>query len=185
MSRDEDKLMEKKIKPTPKETSALELNEEKMITITILIALAIIAALLVNVAFFTPTNREEFEVIYILDSEKTLENFPTTVILGENSTFTLWIGVENHRNATTTYTVQLKMDDGESQVDPSPSQPIQSFTNTLATGELWEFPVTINLEQPGSHRIIFELWRINEKNAGNLEYTGNWVFQTVTATQTQ
>ncbi len=173
--------MEKKIKRTANSTKSASGNsEEKTIILTILVALVIIGALLVNLVFFTPVETEQFSAIYYLDSEKQTTNYPKTVVLGENSTFSLWVGVENQNDTTIDYSVQVKVDDGSSPVDYSPAEPIESFERTLADGEIWEFPVTISIDQLGSNRVIFELWFFNgTKN--DFDYTGSWVSLSVEA----
>jgi uncharacterized membrane protein len=162
-----EKFMEKKIRrPQKGAKSVLEQDEEKTITITILIAIAILAGLLIFLVL-TPPHQEPSTAIYVLDSQKQTEDFPKIVVLGENNTFSLWVGVENH-NGITTFSVQIKLDDGKGAVDSSPVEPIESFEKTLADGQLWEFQVTITIDQVGSHRIIIELWSSDE-------YLGNWV----------
>jgi len=176
-------FMEKKIKRTPQGTkSASYGSEEKTIILTILVALAIMGALLGYLVFFTPTQKEPFASIYYLDSEKQLENLPKTVVLGENSTFSLWVGVENQNDTTMDYSVRVKVDDGKSLVNPSPVEPIESFNRTLLNDEKWEFPVTISIDQLGHNRIIFELWFFNgTKN--DWDYAGNWVNLSLEAIQ--
>ena len=168
-------FMEKKIKRTPQGTKSVSDNgEEKTIILTILVALVILGALLVYLVFFTPVEKEPFSAIYYLDSEKQTENIPKTVVLGENSTFSLWVGVENQNDTTMDYSVRVKVDDGKSLVNPSPVEPTESFNRTLLNEEKWEFPVTISIDQLGHNRIIFELWFFNvTKN--DWDYTGNWV----------
>ncbi len=169
------KFMEKKIKRTPDNAKAVtDRDEEKTIILTILVALVILGALLVYLVFFTPVQEEQFASIYYLDSEKKLENIPKTVVLGENNTVSLWVGVENQYDETRVFLVQVKMDDGTGPVDPSPVESIQSYEKTLMDTEIWEFPVTINIDQLGSHRLIFELWFSNETK-NDMNYTGNWV----------
>lgn len=181
MKRHQSKFMEKKIKRTSQGTKSVSGNgEEKTIIITILVALVIIGALLVYLVFFTPVEKEPFSAIYYLDSEKQTENFPKTVVLGENSTFSLWVGVEN-QNETQGFSVQVKVDDGKAPVDPSPAEHTESFNRTLLNEEVWEFPVTINIDQLGSHRIIFELYFLDETNTP--KYTGNWVSLSLEAIQ--
>jgi len=176
-------FMEKKIKRTPQGTKSVSDNgEEKTIILTILVALVILGALLVYLVFFTPTQKEPFASIYLLDSEKQLENFPKTVVLGENSTFSLWVGVEN-QNETQVFSVRVKVDDGNAPVNPSPAEPTQIFERTLLNEELWEFPVTINIDQLGSHRLIFELWFFDKEAEDGLEYSGNWVSLSLEAIQ--
>ena len=176
-------FMEKKIKRTQKGAkSASYSSEEKTIILTILVALVIMIALLVYMVFFTPTQKEPFASIYYLDSEKQLENIPKTVVLGENSTFSLWVGVENQNDKTITYSVQVKVDDGTSHVDPSPSEPTQTFEKSLVNNEIWEFPVTISIDQLGHNRIIFELWFFDETE-DDFDYTGSYVCLSLEASQ--
>jgi len=166
-------FMEKKIKRTTKGAkSASYSSEEKTIILTILVALAIMGALLVYLVFFTPAQKEPFTSIYLLDSEKQLENLPKTVVLGENSTFSLWAGVENKNGTTMDYLVKIKVDDGTASAGDSSVEPTESFERTLADGEVWEFQVTISIDQLGSNRVMFELWFFNGTAP---EYTGNWV----------
>jgi len=180
LKRHQSKFMEKKIKRTSQGTKSVSGNgEEKTIIITILVALVIIGALLVNLAL-NPAPEEKFVAIYLLDSKKQTENFPETVVLGENNTLVLWVGVEN-QNETQVFSVRVKVDDGKAPVDPSPAEPIESFDKTLLDKELWEFPVTISIDQLGHNRVIFELWVFDETNTP--KYTGNWVSLSLEAIQ--
>ena len=177
------KFMEKKIERTPETADAVsDRDEEKTIILTILVVLVILGALLVYLVFFTPTQKEQFASIYYLDSEKQLENIPKTVVLGENSTFSLWVGVENQYDKTKVFSVRIKVDDGTVPVDPSPVESIQSFEKSLENEEVWEFLVTISIDQLGSHRVIFELWLFDE--AKDYDYTGSWVCLSLEAIQT-
>jgi uncharacterized membrane protein len=152
------KFMEKKIKRTEKDAKSVSYSsEEKTIILTILVALVIMGAFLVYMVFFMPAQKEPFTSLYLLDSEKQLENLPETVVLGENSTFSLWVGVENRNDTTIEYSVQVSLDDGNISAEL-----IECFNRTVANGETWEFPVTIGIDQPGSNTVIFELWYFNE-----------------------
>ena len=182
MKRHQSKFMEKKIKRTSQGTKSVSGNgEEKTIILTILVALVILGALLVYLVFFTPVETEPFSAIYLLDSEKQTENFPKTVVLGENSTFSLWVGVEN-QNETQGFSVRVKVDDGTAPVGSNKTEPTESFDKTLLDKEIWEFPVTISIDQLGHNRVLFELWFFNvTKN--DWDYTGNWVNLSLEAIQ--
>ena len=174
ISKSQSRFMEKKIRRTEKGRESVSYSsEEKIIILTVVVALVIISALLVNL-MLTPMPSEKFSTIYYLDSEKRTENIPKTVVLGKNSTFQLWVGVENHNGTTIDYHVLVKYDDGRSPVDPTPIEATESFENTLANEETWEIPVTITIKKLGSNRVIFELWYMNTTTM-ELEYTGNWV----------
>ena len=173
MKTNKSKFIEKKNKKASEGTKSIKNNSEnKTIIVTIVIALVILSALLVNLVFLTPTEKESFSAIYYLDSEKTLENFPKTVVLGQNNTFMLWVGVENQNDTTMDYSVQIKIDDGMSAVNPSIANVIDWENRTLVNEEVWEFPVTMFLDTPGVNRIIFEL---NYFNGTGWVYTGSWV----------
>jgi uncharacterized membrane protein len=175
--------MEKKIKRTQKgEKSVSYGSEEKTIILTILVALVIMVAILVYMVFFMPAQKEPFTSIYLLDSEKQLENIPKTVVLGENSTFSLWIGVENRNDTTIEYSVQVSLDEGNSAEESGSAELIGCFNRTLANGEKWEFPVTISIDQLGSHTAIFELLFFNEAE-NDWDQTGIWIDLSIEAVE--
>jgi uncharacterized membrane protein len=171
-------FMEKKIKRTQKGAKAASYSsEEKTIILTILVALVIMVALLVYMVFFMPAQKEPFTSMYLLDSEKQLENIPKTVVLGENSTFTLWVGVENWNDTTIEYSVQVSLDEGNSSAEL-----IGCFNRTLANGENWEFQVTISIDQLGSHTVTFELLFFNEAE-NNWDQTGILIDRSIEAVE--
>lgn len=169
--------MEKKIK-TSKEKSPSIINEEKTIVITIIIALVIMSALVVQLVFLSPINAEKSSAIYYLDANKQTENFPTTVTLGES--ITLWVGVENQNDETLEYQVQIKRDDGTGPLNQSIVDYFQSHEKTLDDEDIWEFEVNITINELGTNRIIFELFIWNPTTT-KYEYTGNWVNLSVEA----
>ena len=176
-------FMEKKIKKTRKATeSGTYNNEEKTVILTILVALAIMTAVLVYMAFFTPVQKAPFTSLYLLDSEKQLENLPETVVLGENSTVTVWIGVENRNDTTIEYSVQVRLDEGNSAEEAASAELVECFNRTLEKGEKEEFEATINIEEPGTNTVTFELLFFNE--AENCwSQTGNQIDLTIEAVE--
>ena len=173
LKKEQRKFMERKVK-APSSKSVSDKNEEITITITILVAIVILVAFLVNLVFFTPAQKEPFAAIYLLDSEGQAENFPKTVVLDENSTFVLGVGVINQKDAANVFSVNMKLDDGNGDVNPSPVEPLEIFEKTLLDEEIWEFQVTISIDQLGTNRVIFELFSFNTTK-NDIEYTGNWV----------
>jgi len=164
--------MEKKIKKTSKTKSSSNIGEEKTVIVTIVIALVIMSALVVQLVFLTPINAEKSSAIYYLDSNKQTENLPKTVNLGEN--ITLWVGVENQNDETLNYQVQIKRDDGTGPLNQSSADSFQTYEKTLDDEDIWEFEVNIKINELGTNRIIFELFVRNETTP-TYEYTGNWV----------
>jgi hypothetical protein len=76
--------------------------------------------------------------------------------------------------------VRLKIDDGRGPISPSPAETVESYGKTLEDEGLWEFEVTVTIEQLGNNRVIFELWYLNQTTS-EPEYTGNWVNLSVEA----
>ena len=170
------KFMEKKIKITPEGTKSVSNgSQEKTIIVTIVIALVILSGLLVYLVF-QPTEEELFSAIYYLDSEGTLENFPSSVILGQNNTFTLIVGVENQNGTAMDYLVKVNIDDGNS---------VYNLANATVTGllddDFWEDEVNIFLDRPGINKIIFELYAREHGINVEPQDTGNQVFFSIEA----
>ncbi|MDH5375770.1 MAG: DUF1616 domain-containing protein [Candidatus Bathyarchaeota archaeon] len=136
-------------------------DEEKTIAVAVLSAIIILAGLLVYMSL-TPAPQEPFASLYVLDSEKKADNCPQLLVMGENNTFLLWVGVENFMGRIEYSSVLVKMDDGTGYTNPSPLDPVYRFEKVLLNKETWEFPITITINQTGQHRIIFELWLFNE-----------------------
>ena len=180
--------MEKKIKITSEGSKLISSNsQEKTIIITIIIALIILSGLLVYLVFFTETEQEKFSAIYYLNKDGTLENFPDTVILGQNNTFKLIVGVTNENGTTMDYLVKVNIDDGESVYNPS------NATTTLDYGDTWESEVDIFLDSPGKNKVIFELYahKHDQETYGDSyifdekDFTGNEVFFSIDAINPQ
>jgi uncharacterized membrane protein len=147
-------------------------DEEKAIAVAVLSAIVILAGLLVYMSL-TPARQEPFVSLYLLDSEKMAENYPQLLVLGENNTFLLWVGVENFMGRLEYSSVLVKVDNEMVHVDPSPIEPVKCFEKVLLGEETWEFPVTMTMNQSGTYRIIFELWLFDElKNV--FSYSGSW-----------
>jgi uncharacterized membrane protein len=179
------KDMEKKIKITSEGSKAISNNnQEKTIIVTIIIALIILSGLLVYLVFFTETEEEYFSAIYYLDNEGTLENFPHTVILDQNNTFKLIVGVINQNGTKMDYLVKVNIDDGKTIYNPNGG----NVSITLEDGEILEKEVDIFLETPGTNKIIFELYaheHDEQKNDSYIftekDFTGNEVFFSIDA----
>ena len=179
-----DDFMEKKIKKTSKSTkSSSYSNEEKTVIATIVIALVIMSALVVQLVL-TPIVPQYCSAIYYLDYNKKTENLPNTVILNQNSTVSMWVGVENQNGTSLDYKVEIKIDDGTGALNQSSAEAVQTFTQSVEDKDVWEFQVNIEIEQLGTNRIIFELFTWNAADE-EYDYTGNWVNLSVEAIEAQ
>jgi len=148
-------------------------SEEKTVIVAVLAAVIVLAGLLVYTSL-SPAPQESFASLYLLDSEKKAEaRARALLVLGENNTFMLWVGVENFMNRIEYASVLVKVDNGSGLVDPSPVEPVERFEKVLLNKETWEFPLVLTMNQSGEHRMILELWLFNELEEV-FSYTGSW-----------
>ncbi|MCW4002195.1 MAG: DUF1616 domain-containing protein [Candidatus Bathyarchaeota archaeon] len=147
-------------------------SEEKTVIVAVLAAIIVLASLLVYTSL-SPAPQESFASLYLLDSEKMAEKYPRLLILGENNTLILWVGVENFMNRIEYASILVKVDNGSGLVDPSPVEPVERFEKILLDKETWEFPLISTMNQSGEHRMILELWLFNELEEV-FSYTGSW-----------
>ena len=141
-------------------------------TIAVTIALVLASVLFITYYIMLRPIPENYTTIYLLDSNRTAADYPDFVVANVNSTFNVYVGVENHLNDTlNNFQVQVKVANGTNPTFPLDANATQSFTGTLQKDATWENPVTISLNQPGNYLIAFELWIPKE---GTLKFSGNF-----------
>ena len=149
-----------------------EWSEEKTVFVAVCTALIVLCSLLAYVAL-TPPLEEGFISIYVLDHNKMAVNYSQLLVIGENNTFSVWVGVQNFMGRKEYCSVLVKMDDGTVLRNPSPIEPVKRFEKVLLNKETWEFPFAMKLNQTGNYRIVFELWLFDElKNV--FSYSRSW-----------
>ena len=118
------------------------------------------------------TQPSGYNTIYLLDAQKTANNYPTTLLANQNSTFKVWVGVVNNMggNGKQTYQVLVKVTSNISNF-PVNAQPIQTYDLSLANTATWQTESTITLNQIGSYWVVFELWHQN--SSGAYDFTNN------------
>ena len=143
------------------------LDENKGYVVAVTVALILIFSLFIvyYVVFRAPP--EGYVAIDLLDAQKQAVNYPELVVINQNSTFNVWVEVENHLGKAQSFEILLKVTNGTSPAFPAEAQPINSYTTTLENGEKWETFSTVTIEKPGFYSVLFELWMYNEKAATN------------------
>ena len=101
---------------------------------------------------------EGFSSLYILDDQKTTEAYPELLIINENNTFNLWVGVKNHMGSIQTYEVQQKLTKDPILTSPIDEEIVNRFSKSLDDQETWESLVTTTISNPGNYSLIFELY---------------------------
>jgi uncharacterized membrane protein len=106
--------------------------------------------------------------IYVLDPQKKGINYPERVVFGFNSTFNVYVEVENHMEKATECQVLVKVTHDMNPTFPVDANPTETFNQTVDAGATWENTATVSLDQPGDFLVFFELWTPN--GAGVFQY---------------
>jgi uncharacterized membrane protein len=149
------------------------INDDKGIRLAIFLVLIIVSATAIGYfayAAFAP-KPEPYSTIYLLDNQKTASNYPQTLVANQNSTFNVWVAVENHRGETTEFQVYTKITPNLSTF-PVAAPVINSTIISLADGKTWESQQSITENQIGSYSVVFELYRYNTYKS-EYEFTSN------------
>ena len=147
------------------------LNEEKGYAVAIFLALIIVSATVVGYYAVLRPQPESYNTLYLLDSQKKAIDYPEVLVANQNSTFNVYVNVENHMGESASYQVQVKITKNLSAF-PVDSQASQVYEiNSLDNGKSRENKATITQKEVGSYSVVFELWL---NNAGTLEFTHNY-----------
>ena len=148
------------------------LDEEKSFTVTIFLVLLIVSATFVGYYIWLRPEAEAYNTIYLLDANKKAINYPETLVANLNSTFSVYVVVENHMTDEAEYQVQVKITNNLSKfpVDITPVQVHE--TSSVKSGANWEKMATITQKEAGSHSVVFELYE--HKTGGTLEFKENY-----------
>ena len=140
--------------------------------IAVAIALLIASVLLAVTYFFTPISNQGYMTIYLLDANRKAANYPEALTVNVNSTFSVFVVVENHERQTIDESVLVKVINNNNPISQIETNATQTFNATLKDGETTENVATVSLNQPGNYLVAFELWVQKE---GNLQFTGELV----------
>jgi uncharacterized membrane protein len=148
------------------------INDEKGYVIAIFLVLIIVSALVASYYLVFNTKPAGYNTIYILDSQKRAIDYPITLVVNQNSTFDIWVGVVNNMGGSgnQTYQVLLKITPNLSGF-PVNVQPTQTYNLSLRNTDTLQTESTITLNQVGNYWVVFELWHQN--SSGTYEFTND------------
>ncbi len=149
------------------------LNEDKGYAVAIFLALIIVSATILGYYAVLRPQPEGYNTIYLLDSQKKAVDYPDTLVANQNSTFSVYVDVENHMATSANYTVQVKIVTDLPAIFPIDTQPTQVYeTGSLSNnGKPWQTMATITQNTVGNYSVVFELWQ--HQNDGSLVFTQN------------
>jgi uncharacterized membrane protein len=142
--------------------------------ISVAIAL-LIASILLGYYFIALRPVDEgYMSISLLDSQKKATNYPEFLVNGINTTFSVYVEVENHMEKTLNAQILVKVTENASDSVPIYSvSPIAVYNMTMETKLTWEEIATVSLDEPGNYLVFFELW-ISDQNTDIFEFSNNY-----------
>ena len=132
----------------------------------------IVSAFTIGYFIMCPTTQPAYNTIYLLDSQHKTADYPLTLVAGQNSTFNVYVNVENHMSKPETYQVLSKTTPYLTNV-PVETAALNTTVITLNDGQSWQSMQTITENQPGSYSVVFELWGLNPLT-NQYEFTYNY-----------
>jgi uncharacterized membrane protein len=152
---------------------SLKLNDNKGYTIAIVLMLIVVSSLLIGYYLISRLPPEGYTTIYVLDSQKKAIDYPELLVINENSTFNVWVAVENHMGKRQSFEILQKVIKGTIPSYPVDAEVTSSYEKTMENGEIWETPAEVSVNNLGSYSVIFELW-IYDDNAGAFQFSYNY-----------
>ena len=152
----------------------LKLNDNKGYTVAVVLALIFVSSLLIGYYFMLRPLSERYTTIYVLDfQQKKAIDYPELLVINENNTFNVWVGVENHMGKRQSFKVLQKVINGTIPLYPADAEITASYEKTMENGEIWETSAEVSINEPESYSVIFELW-IYDDNAGKFKFSYNF-----------
>ena len=153
---------------------SLKLNDDRGYTIAIVLMLIVVSSLLIGYYLISRLPPEGYSTIYTLSyPQKTATDYPELLVINENNTFNVWVGVENHMGKRQSFEVLQKVIKGAIPEYPVDAEITASYEKTMENGETWEMPAEVSINEPGSYSVIFELW-IYDDAAGAFTFSYNY-----------
>jgi uncharacterized membrane protein len=153
---------------------SLKLNDEKGYTIAIVFMLLVVSSLLIGYYLVSRLPPEGYSSIYTLDfQQKKAIDYPELLVINENNTFNVWVGVENHMGKSQSFEVLQKVIKDTVPTFPIDAEIRSRHEATVENGAAWETLISVSINEPGSYMVIFELWT-HDENTATFEFTYNY-----------
>ncbi len=142
--------------------------------VAVAVSLLLASILLVTFYIYDRPEQKPYTTIYILDSNRKAVDYPELLVANQNSSFSVYVDVENHLGRTLDGAqVLVKVTNDTSLTLPLLEiNATQMFTGTVGDGEIWENIATVSLNDPGNYVVAFELWTPSQ--TGLKQFSGNY-----------
>lgn len=150
------------------------LNDEIGYAVAIFLALLIVSATVIGYYAFLAPPAESYNTIYLLDANKKAVDYPEVLVADQNSTFNVYVNVENHMTKSANFTVKVKIVENLPAIFPidTLSTPVYETGSLSNNGKPWQTTATVTENTIGSYSVVFELWQ--HKDNGSSFFTQNF-----------
>jgi uncharacterized membrane protein len=132
-------------------------NSGNAYAVSVVIALLLASVLLATYYVALRPQSEGYMTIYLLDSQKKGVDYPNSLVANVNSTFSVYVYVENHMGRMINGTqVLVKVTSDSNPTFPLTVNATQTLTGAVKDGETGETAATVTLNQPGNYLVAFE-----------------------------
>ena len=147
------------------------LSDEVGYAVAVFIALIIVASTIAGYYLIYRPQPEPYNTLSILDANNQAIDYPHTLVHNQNSTFSVYVTVENHMGGTSShnYQVQTKITQFY-KGSPVDIPPVDTYDLSLVDGSYQQHRITLTENTVGSYTVVFELYLVN--GDGSLEFTG-------------
>ena len=135
-----------------------DFEDNKGTIVPVVLSIIFVSSLLVGYYLLSNAPPEGFSSIYVLDAQKKTEAYPEFLIINENNTFNVNVGVENHMGKKQSYEIQQKLTKNQILTFPINENPENIYSKTLESQEKWETLITTTINNPGNYSLVFELY---------------------------
>ncbi len=146
-------------------------NEENIFISSVFIALIIVASVVGAYYLILNPQPEEYNTLYILDSKEQAVDYPLVLVAEQNSTFSVYVAVENHMNEDRIYQVRVKIIENLPALFPLDIDSIRTYDFFIPKGEYDQKQVTLTENNTGKYAVIFELWI---EDSGEFRFAENY-----------
>jgi uncharacterized membrane protein len=151
------------------------INDEKGYGVAVFLALIVVAVVVGGffVSSWLNPKPEGYSTIYLLDTNQKAADYTEVLVSNRNSTFNVWVAVENHNDTAQSYQVQVKITKNLSSYPLNNTQATQVFEtgDVSGNGGSWRNMATITENEKGSYAVVFELY---QHSSTGLQFTYNY-----------
>lgn len=108
-----------------------------------------------------------YNTMYLLDNNGKAVDYNETLIVNQNTTFTVGLYVQNNMGGSEnqTYQVLVKVTPNLSSL-PVVAEPVQTYSISLKNGDIWQTKAVISENQVGIYFVVFELYHFKDSTVG-------------------